>query len=152
MIRTVDVPVPRPAGARNGAIVPNAAPRRAAAPPRTVAAGTETPDSAAGPGADFRVHRDAVSATHDAIDFARALVADGGVQTAGLTMLRGEVQAVARELRAARQEFAALRVDVDRLRADLLRTSQFCRGVLVDRLAAKFQQVDAALTRLEGRA
>jgi hypothetical protein len=48
-----------------------------------------------------------------------------------------------------REEVAALRADCDRVRWDVVRLGQFTRGPLVDRLAAKFAQIDAALARLE---
>lgn len=101
-------------------------------------------DPASGPG---QLH-DRVTAAHDAIDFARALVADGGVSTAGLTMLRGELQQVAREVRAMRQEYAALRADVERVRLDLVNLSQFTHGLLVDRLATRFRSIDARMQGL----
>jgi outer membrane murein-binding lipoprotein Lpp len=92
--------------------------------------------------------RDPVTAVHDSIDFARALVADGGHSTAGLTMLRGEVQQLAREVAAFRREVAATRQDADRVRADLLRLSQFTHGLLVDRLASRFRDIDRRLAGL----
>ena len=91
---------------------------------------------------------DPVTAVHDSIDFARALVADGGTSTAGLTMLRGELQQVAREVRAMRQEYAALRADVERVRLDLVNLSQFTHGLLVDRLATRFRSIDARMQGL----
>lgn len=94
-------------------------------------------------------HHDQVTAVHDAIDFARALVADGGTQTAGLTMLRGEIGHMAREFRQLREEVAILRADFDRVRADVLRVQQFARSTLVDRLASKFAEIDARLARSE---
>ena len=92
--------------------------------------------------------RDPVTAVHDSIDFARALVADGGTSTAGLTMLRGEVQQLAREVAAMRREVAATRQDADRVRTDLLRLSQFVHGLLVDRLANRFRDIDRRLAGL----
>lgn len=92
--------------------------------------------------------RDPVTAVHDSIDFARALVADGGVSTAGLTMLRGEVQQLGREVAAMRREVAATRQDCDRVRTDLLRLSQFTHGLLVDRLASRFRDIDRRLAGL----
>ena len=103
-----------------------------------------SPDPAAVPG---QLH-DKVTAVHDSIDFARALVADGGTSTAGLTMLRGELQAVAREVRAMRQEYAALRSDVERVRLDVVTLSQFTHGLLVDRLAARFRAIDSRMQGL----
>jgi hypothetical protein len=94
--------------------------------------------------------RDPVTAVHDSIDFARALVADGGHSTAGLTMLRGEVQQLAREVAAFRRELAATRQDCDRVGADLLRLGQFTRGLLVDRLANRFHDIDRRLAGLAG--
>jgi hypothetical protein len=94
--------------------------------------------------------RDPVTAVHDSIDFARALVADGGASTAGLTMMRGEIQQLAREVRRMREEFAAVRQDGERVRMDLLRLSQFTRGLLVDRLAARFRDIDHLLAGLAG--
>jgi len=98
---------------------------------------------------DPRIH-DPVTAVHDAIDFARALVADGGVSTAGLTMLRGEVQQLGRQVQAMRQELAVTRQDCDRVRLDLLRLSQFTHGLLVDRLASRFRDIDRRLAGLAG--
>lgn len=92
-----------------------------------------------------RPHRDAVTAAHDAIAFARALVSEGGHSTAGLTMLRTELQQLACELRAGRAECAALRQDVESLRLDVLRLSAWCHGPLVARLAVRFEAIDAAL-------
>jgi len=60
-------------------------------------------------------------------------------------MLRAEVGALQREIHAWRQELASTRADVDRLRADLLRLSVWTRGPLVERLAAKFAELDAGL-------
>ena len=121
--------------------------RRVAGPAGPVPAGPPVPSSAAEPApraAGPPVH-DAVTAVHDSIDFARALVAGGGVQTAGLTMLRGEVAAVAGELRRLREEVALLRADGERVRLDFLQIQQFTRGLLVDRLAAKFSAIDGTL-------
>jgi hypothetical protein len=147
MERWVDRAAPVAAPRRNGVAVAGRARVGGTGTPVAAPVPAGTPDVAAGPGPGGVPHRDAVSAAHDAIDFARALVSDGGVQTAGLAMLRGEVAAVARELRACRQEMLALRSDVDRMRWEAVRLGQFTRGTLVDRLAAKFAQVDAALRR-----
>lgn len=96
--------------------------------------------------------RDAITATHDAIDFAKAIVADGGHSTAGLAMLRGEVGVLQRQVAALRQEIAATRSDVSELRADLLKLSGWAHGPLVARLADRFAQIDAQLSRCEARA
>jgi hypothetical protein len=149
MIRTVDMPAVVAPRGRNG----HAAGRRVqpAAAGVTPPAAVQGPPPFSSPGPELAgpPHRDAVTAVHDAIDFARALVADGGHSTAGLTMLRGEVAAVAREMQALREEVAALRVDCDRVRWDVVRLGQFTRGNLVDRLAAKFSEIDARLARTE---
>ena len=131
----------------DGPAVAGQLPAGAAGVTRQVAGQGPPPDHAAGTAADFRPHHDQVTAVHDAIDFARALVQDGGVNTAGLTMLRAEVGHLQREVHAWRQELAATRQDVDRLRADLLRATSWTRGTLVDRLAAKFAEIDATLAR-----
>ena len=115
---------------------------------------------AAGPGPSPRVPlpvsdspadiglRDPVTAVHDSIDFARAIAADGGTSTAGLTMLRGELQHLAVEVRRMREEFAAVRQDCERVRLDLVRLSQFTHGLLVDRLANRFRDIDRRLAGL----
>jgi hypothetical protein len=148
MIRTVDMPAVAPRRGANGQAAGRRVQPAAAGVTPPAAVQGPPPDHAAGPGPSGPPHRDAVTAVHEAIDFARALVADGGHSTAGLTMLRVEVGAVAREMRALREEVAALRVDCDRVRWDVVRLGQFTRGNLVDRLAAKFAEIDAAVARL----
>lgn len=138
MIRTVDMPAVVAPRGRNGHA--GRRPPAVQGPP---------PDVASRTGPDIRPHHDQVTAVHDAIDFARALVADGGTQTSGLTMLRGEIGHMAREFRQLREEVAILRADFDRVRADVLRVQQFARCTLVDRLAAKFAEIDARLARSE---
>jgi hypothetical protein len=123
---------------------------RAGKPPFVPDPRSASPDPAPGPApraAGPPVH-DRVTAVHDTVDFARALVAGGGTQTAGLTMIRGEVQAVALELRRLREEVALLRADGERVRLDLLQLGQFTRGLLVDRLAARFARIDGDLSAL----
>jgi len=128
--------------------VARSAGRRAAGSAGPVPAGPPVPSSAAEPAprAAGPSSHDRVTAVHDTIDFARALVAGGGVQTAGLTMLRGEVQTVASELRRLREEVALLRADGERVRLDFLQLQQFTRGLLVDRLAARFLAIDGQLS------
>jgi hypothetical protein len=139
----------RPRG-RNGSARPTWADTHAPAagsPPGPCRPPSAAPPESSPP--DPRIH-DPVTAAHDAIDFARALVADGGVSTAGLTMMRGEVQQLARQVAAMRAELAATRQDCDRVRLDLLRLSQFTHGLLVDRLATRFHDIDRRLAGLAG--
>lgn len=147
MIRTVDMPAVAPRRGANG----RAAARREAAGGASVTArgavqGQPPDDAASAAGAAGRL-RDQVSAQHDAIDFARALVQDGGLQTAGLTMLRAEVGQLQREIHAWRGELAATRADVDRLRSELLRLAGWVRGPVVERLAVRFAAIDAQIRR-----
>lgn len=116
--------------------------RRASRGPVGPSASPPVHASAAAAGSGDAGLRDPVTARHDAIDFARAIVADGGTSTAGLAMLRGELQHIAAEVRRMREEFAAVRSDVERVRLDLLQLQQFTRGVLVDRLAVRFSDID----------
>lgn len=130
--------LPRTAGRRNGRAVPGVP----AVSPRVPLPVSTSP-------ADIGL-RDPVTAVHDSIDFARAIAADGGTATAGLTMLRGELQHLATEVRRMREEFAAVRQDCERVRLDLVRLSQFTHGLLVDRLATRFQDIDRRLAGLAG--
>lgn len=66
--------------------------------------------------------------------------------------MRGEVQQLAREVAAFRREVAATRQDADRVRADLLTLGQFTRGLLVDRLASRFRDIDRRLSAAEAAA
>ena len=152
MIRTADMPPPVAPRGRNG----HAVGRRAGAPsapsPNPAPGDRPPPDVAAGPGPTGPPHRYRVTAVHDSIDFARALVQDGGSNTAGLTMLRGEIAAIGREVRAMRTELAATRADCERVRMDMVALATFTRGVLLDRLAVRFAAIDSTLRRLDGGA